>query len=158
MKLAFNLALKHAIAMKETSIVFEIIDFSRDLCVSLTLNEASMQQLIKGQSYQIIEDLLNSRASLAMASSGKSAHSMAVRALYEKRAPTEFDNEKFIVLSDFVQYIFDHPEVFVGNQWPKKDALKNYVIQFLLNMQDSINFDETVEVLIKNELHNALMD
>ena len=68
--------------------------------------------------------------------------------------------EKYIQISDFVDYILDNRELFLAQKLQDikdlegaKKVLTDYLIHFLLEIQDVINFDKTVALIIKNKVH-----
>lgn len=61
MRACMNDALAHAIEREIEDICFDIIDFSKNEGLVLMFNARTMQHLIKGRMYAIIEDLINAR-------------------------------------------------------------------------------------------------
>ena len=61
MRACMNDALAHAIEREIEDICFDIIDFSKNEGLVLMFNSQTMQHLIKGRMYAIIEDLIAAR-------------------------------------------------------------------------------------------------
>lgn len=68
-------------------------------------------------------------------------------------------------ISDFLIYILDNRDYFLGEQLEniqnKKDELEvlsNFMKHFMLEIQDSIDYDKSIEVLIDNQVVQFLID
>jgi ribosomal protein L9 len=73
--------------------------------------------------------------------------------------------EKYLKISDFITYILDNEDLFLGQNLEhiqsKQDVQKirsGYINDFLLNVQDCINFDKTVYIMIQNQVHSLIID
>ncbi len=63
--------------------------------------------------------------------------------------------EKYLKLSDFIIYIFSNFDVILDE--PEQE-LKDYLAHFLISLQDCVDFEITIQILIKNEMENLLID
>lgn len=73
--------------------------------------------------------------------------------------------EKFLKVSDFTEYILDNRDVFMSDDLEgvktteeNEGVLREFLNNFLRNVQDAIDFDRTVSVLIDNRVHNMLIE
>ena len=73
--------------------------------------------------------------------------------------------EKFLKISDFVTYIIDKMDIFLETKLEgvqttdeTEQVASEYLNHFLLNIQDSIDFDKTVSALIENRVHQMILD
>lgn len=73
--------------------------------------------------------------------------------------------EKYLKISDFIEYILDKKEIFleeqlrnVKNQDDEEQILNKYLIVFLIKTQDCCDFDKTVKFLIEQNKHTMLID
>ena len=73
--------------------------------------------------------------------------------------------EKYLQISDFILNMLESTDDFLEDQLQnlnrKEDEQKiisGFLIQFLLAIQETINFDQTVMALIDNNVHSLLID
>ena len=66
--------------------------------------------------------------------------------------------EKYIQISDFLQFILDNPDVFieaelemVADKTEEKHILERFLLKFMLEIQVSIDFETSMKTLIENE-------
>lgn len=73
--------------------------------------------------------------------------------------------EKFLKISDFTEYILDNRDVFMQESLEgmktseeNEGVLREFLNNFLRNVQDAVDFDRTTSVLIDNRVHNMLIE
>ena len=73
--------------------------------------------------------------------------------------------EKYLQISDFIEYILDNRDLFIESQLVHVQNIEgemkiftDFLKRFLLNVQGSINFDKTVKVLIDNKVQQMVID
>lgn len=73
--------------------------------------------------------------------------------------------EKYLKISDFLEYICENKDVFIGemlhkvkNKEEEESILMDFLKTFMLNVQDVIDFDRSLKLLIENKLHKMLVD
>ena len=73
--------------------------------------------------------------------------------------------EKYLQISDFVGYILDNKDLFLEEELmniktkeEEKKVVMTLIIKFLLETQNSIDFDKTVRLLIENGVIQVLID
>ena len=97
------------------------------------------------------------------------AHRRAQRLMKLRKGEVDFDDaktfDKFCGVSDFVEYILDNADVFLADRYEgvqdknaEYQVLKNFLINFLVNLQDCIDFDKTVSLLIDSSMHDMIID
>lgn len=69
--------------------------------------------------------------------------------------------EKYLQVADFVECITQCPELFVpmgsdlGNN---KEVLHKFLIEFMVKLQNSLNYEKISKTLILNDLHSVIID
>jgi hypothetical protein len=73
--------------------------------------------------------------------------------------------QKYLKVSDFIEHILDNQEIFLGedlegiqNRNDQRKIQMRYIKDFLLQVQDVINFDKTVGMMIRNKVHDLIID
>ena len=73
--------------------------------------------------------------------------------------------EKYLQISDFIAHILDNTDDFLQDQLrnirkreEEDTIIRKFLLTFLLAIQDSINYDNTVMVLIDNNVHELIID
>jgi hypothetical protein len=81
-----------------------------------------------------------------------------------KKAGTKFI-EKYLQISDVLNHILDNTDMFIEHQLStvttraeERKVLHDFLLRFLLAVQDVINYDLTVEILIENEVLSVLLE
>jgi len=73
--------------------------------------------------------------------------------------------EKYLKIDDFLEYIILTQDAFLSEELKnvqsveeQKSVQATYIINFLLQIQDVVNFDKTVEMMINYKIHNMLLE
>ena len=73
--------------------------------------------------------------------------------------------EKYLKISDFIEYIMDNRDIFIGELFKKvknkeeEDFIFLTILEnFMLNVQDVMDFDRSLKILIDNNIYRMLID
>lgn len=73
--------------------------------------------------------------------------------------------EKYLQISDFLQYIIDNMDVFIQKKLSsvklkeeQRQIQFNYLLEFSLNVQDCCNWDKSVQLIIKNKFYKEIIN
>ena len=73
--------------------------------------------------------------------------------------------EKYLQISDFIHYIIDNMDVFISNNLSSvklKDEQRKiqfqYLLNFVLNVQDVCNWDKGVQLIIQVKFHKEVIN
>ena len=70
--------------------------------------------------------------------------------------------ERFLTTATILQSILDNPDNFI-KKWEltvydlRPQILQEFLVKLLVNLQDAINFEKTVEILVANKMTEFLM-
>ena len=71
--------------------------------------------------------------------------------------------EKYLKISDFLKYIIENKEIFIEkmlqnikNKSEETDTMMSYIMNFLLKIQDSIDFDTVCKVILECKLSSFI--
>jgi hypothetical protein len=73
--------------------------------------------------------------------------------------------EKYLKVSDFVAYILDNRDLFIAekltnlkSQDDEFGVFGDYFHNFMINIQDSIDFELTMQIIVKAEIESVILD